>query len=200
MAEDADAPERFEGPGLLCDEGPDGGLAFGARAELGGATTEAWSASVKSTMQGGTGRSGDGRDGGDEGDGRDEGDGGDEADGADGAWSCTSSPPEAPCAVPVRSSIDGDAPAYLRQAGGGARWCELRGARGEAAEAAREALDSIERIEGLIERLASFGDDESAYRVRLAEGLARSLRDVLTEFGDEADRVTRGAWQLLLLG
>jgi hypothetical protein len=179
MAEEADAPERLEGPGLSCDEGPEGGFAFGARAELGGETTEAWSASAKSTLHGETGPSGD----------------------DEGVGSRTSGPPEAPCTVPVRSSasVDGDAPAYVRQAG--ARWRELRCTRGEAAEVTREALDSLERIEGMIERLAlSFDDDESAYRVRLAEGLARSLRDVLTEFGDEADRVTRGAWQLLLLG
>ncbi len=82
-----------------------------------------------------------------------------------------------------------------------ARWSELRGARGEALEVVRDALGSLERLEGLLVRLgASPGGVASAYQVRVAEGLVHSLRDVLAEFGDEAELVSRGAWRLLLLG
>ncbi|HEU4405371.1 MAG TPA: hypothetical protein VFS43_08795 [Polyangiaceae bacterium] len=180
MAERVDARERFEGPGPSRDESPDEGFAFGARADRGGATTEAWSSAPKSTVQRAT------RPANDEG---------------EGAWLRPSTPPEATCALLSSAFARDNAPPCVRRAEAGARWSELRHARGEAAAVTREALAAIDRLEGLLARLASSSNGgPSVYQLRLAEGLVRSLRDVLAEFGDEADLATRGAWTLLLLG
>jgi hypothetical protein len=178
MAEEVDARERFEGPDLSGDEGGGEGFAFGAPAEHAGAATEAWSSAAKTEVRGPAKIVSE----------------------PSGAAPRPSRPPADRDSTPSPAAVGVvDAPAYVRRAEAAAKWSELRSARGEAAAVAREALDSLDRLEGMLARLASSTDD-SSYRLRLAEGLVHSLRDVLAEFGDEADLVTRGSWKLLLLG
>lgn len=87
-----------------------------------------------------------------------------------------------------------DAPPCVRELGARLSWAELRAPSGGLAEVVRDALVSLGGLEEVLARLGDSAGAEGAYQVRLAEGLAHSLRDVLDEFGREAELSARGAW------